>query len=378
MKIGTVPTFLFFPMILKIDPVPSLSGSIFLPASKSYSIRAVFVAACGGHSRLFGLSDCDDAKAAMRIIRSCGVRIKEGPRGDIRVDAPGQPSRKKTGRVDVRESGTSLRFLLPLLPFYFHGATVTGRGTLVGRPNRHLCEALRRAGLDIRGRGAVESVPVVYRRGELSGGSLMIDGSLSSQFISALLIASPRLEKETRLLLKGRKLVSSDYVVMTERVLERAGIRIVRRSAREFRIPGGQVFRGLKDFHVPSDLGLAAFFMVASALVRSSVTLRGCFDAALPQADGAIVGLLKKMGHPCAASGGKMRLKGPVRLKGGTFSLAACPDLVPIMTVVAMFAQGPTVLKDIAHARAKESDRISDLRRELLKVGADIKETPDR
>ena len=105
--------------------------------------------------------------------------------------------------------------------------------------------------------------------------------------------------------------------------------------------------------------------------------LKGFFDDKLVQSDGAILGFLRKMGLRPTRTSRSLTIKGPYRLKGGTFSLRDCPDLAPIMAVTAMFADGPTRLKDIAHARVKESDRISDLRQELLKVGANIEEKAD-
>jgi 3-phosphoshikimate 1-carboxyvinyltransferase len=251
---------------------------------------------------------------------------------------------------------------------------VEGKGTLVGRPNKHLCETLRACGLDIRGQGPAESVPVVLSGGSLAGGKVCIDGTVSSQFISELMISAPMAAQDTRLVMGGKDLVSQDYVTMTRQILARAKIRVFPRGRREFLIPAGQVFTGLKGFQVPSDDGLAAFFMVAGAIVPSDITLKGYFDDGLIQSDGAIFPLLKKMGMVVRRSTKAARIQGPVALKGGTFSLKTAPDLVPIMAVAAMFAKGPTRLKDIAHARVKESDRISDLARELKKVGADIEE----
>jgi 3-phosphoshikimate 1-carboxyvinyltransferase len=345
-------------MNLKIPLTASIKGAVVLPASKSYSIRAHFVAACGGRSRIVGASDCDDAKVA----RTVAQQLSRGACAHT---------------FDVGESGTSLRFLLPLLPYFSTMAKVTGRGTLVGRPNHHLCAALRAHGLDIKGSGVKESVPITFKGGKVPCGCVKIDGSLSSQFISALMIAAPLSGGDMRLVMTGKTLVSQDYVTMTRQILARAGIRVLVRGKREFFIPGAQTFKGLKDFHVPSDYGLAAFFMAAAALVPSDVTLKGYFDDRLVQSDGAILRFLKHMGVKMVRTSTAIRIKGPFDFKGGTFSLRDCPDLVPIMAVMAMFAKGVTRLKDIGHARVKESDRISDLRRELQKVGADIEEKPD-
>ncbi len=364
-------------MFLNVTPVQTLRGTVALPASKSYSIRAFFVAACGGTSRVLGASDCDDARAALDVARALGVEISP-VKGGVLLKSPAFQKKKKKLLIDVRESGTSLRFILPLLPHYAGEAVVRGRGTLVGRPNHHLCAALRARGLLIKGEGAGESVPVVFRGGEVPCGDVRIDGSVSSQFISALMIAAPLADGgDTRLVMTGKDLVSKDYVLMTRQILDRAGICVEPRGGRTFFIPGGQSYRGLKSFHVPSDYGLAAFFMAAAALVPSDVRLRGYFDDTLIQSDGAIFTLLDKMGVRMERSSRGIRIKGPFALKGGNFSLQHCPDLVPIMAVAAMFASGPTRLTGIGHARVKESDRITDLRRELEKVGADIAEKPD-
>ena len=363
-------------MNLKIPLTNSLKGTLDLPASKSYSIRAYFVAACGGRSRIVGASDCDDAKVARDVALLLRGHALRGhvPNSSFEF---GPCPRNQNAVFNVGESGTSLRFLLPLLPHFTVGARVTGQGTLVGRPNHHLCAALRSQGMDIRGSGPKESVPIMFRGGKVPSGRVEINGSLSSQFVSALMIAAPLSAVDTRLVMTGKTLVSKDYVVMTRQILERAGIRVVPKGGRAFFIPGGQEFKGLKDFHVPSDYGLAAFFMSAAAVVPSNVMLKGYFDASLVQSDGAILGFLQRMGVKMTRTSKSIHIKGPFGLKGGTFSLRDCPDLVPIMAVTAMFAKGTTRLKDIGHARVKESDRISDLRRELEKVGADIQEKPD-
>ena len=347
-------------MILNCSPVKRLQGRIHLPASKSYSIRAFIIAAQGGVSQIVHASNCEDAIVALktaRILRSS--------------------SKFKSKIFSVGESGTTLRFLLPLLALHVKRAKVTGKGTLKGRPNVHLCETLRRQGMDIRGWGKKESVPIVFNGGELSGGRVSVDGSLSSQFISALLIALPSLKTDSRIVLTGKEMVSQDYIQMTIEILAKAGIIIKRLSPREYEIKGGQKFKGLKNFYVPSDYGLAAFAMGAAALLPSDVVLQGNWDDKMVQSDGHILEFLRRMGVHFEKNSRAIKIKGPFNLKGGVFSLKNCPDLVPIMSVLALFAKGKTKLVGIHHVRAKESDRISDLRKELLKVGACVTETND-
>jgi 3-phosphoshikimate 1-carboxyvinyltransferase len=231
--------------------------------------------------------------------------------------------------------------------------------------------------MDIKGFAKNESVPIVYKGGDLCGGRVLVDGSLSSQFISALMIALPALKADSSIVLTGREMVSTDYIRMTEEILARAGIIIKKVSPREYVIKGGQQFKGLKHFYVPSDYGLAAFAMGAASLLNSNVMLQGNLDDSLSQSDGHIFGFLKKMGVKFYKTNRAIKIRGPFDLKGGVFSLKNCPDLVPIMAVLALFAKGKTKLVDIQHARAKESDRISDLRNELLKIGASVSESRD-
>ncbi|MDE1920966.1 MAG: 3-phosphoshikimate 1-carboxyvinyltransferase [Candidatus Omnitrophica bacterium] len=347
-------------MTFHCPPAHGLQGRIRIPASKSYTLRSLLIAARGGVSHIKDASDCDDALVALRTAKALR-----------------SSSKAKTALFSVGESGTTLRFLLPLLALYTARAVVRGKGTLVGRPNAHLCRALRRQGMDIRGTGPRESVPIVYNGGALQGGRVEIDGSLSSQFISGLLIALPGVAHDSRVILTGSRLVSQDYVRMTMQILARAGIVIKRVSAREYQVKGGQVFKGLKSFCVPSDYGLAAFALAAAALLPSLVVLEGNWDDGLVQSDGHILEFMRRMGVDFQKTRRAIKIKGPFDLKGGTFSLKNCPDLVPVMSVLALFARGKTRLVGIRHARAKESDRISDLRNELLKVGARVAETGD-
>lgn len=359
-------------MSLTVRPTSCLRGNIWLPASKSYSIRAFIIAACGGTSRIINPSNCDDARVAKSVTKSLGSRIVAKNKKTCIVYA-GQ-NRPKLSKVNVGESGTVLRFLLPLLPLFGQKGRVVGRGTLKGRPNHFLTQVLRKQGINLYGKGHFESIPISFRGGQFKGGTIVIDGSLSSQFISALLIACPRLTQNTTIVIKGARIVSSDYITMTQQVLKKSGIKIQRTGRRCYKIRGKQKFKGLKNFTAPSDYGLAAFLLAAGALVPSKLVFKGYLKDDLIQADGKILSILRKMGVKFKKTSRSITLFGPFALKGGDFCLKDCPDLVPIVSVLALFAKGKTRLYDIKHARVKESDRISDLSDELLKIGARVKE----
>lgn len=370
-------------MILKIQPADFVRGVVRVPSSKSYSIRAFLIAACGGASMIRNPSDCDDARVAMRVARHLGARLmpSAGNAWSVRASRPAGVAGRRSpsfSRINVGESGTVLRFLLPLVALQGGKATIVGEGTLKGRPNASLTRALRSMGVEVSGEGRPEGVPIHIRGGRLHGGNIRIDGSLSSQFISALLIACPQLGEETCLTLTGPRIVSADYIAMTLHVLGRSGVTIKRSGPHRYVIPGNQDFKGLKNFTVPADYGLAAFLMAAAVLNKSDVVLEGTFDNSFVQADGHILRLLEKMGVRFQKTSKSIKMKGPFCLKGGNFSLKDCPDLVPVISVLALFADRPTRLYAIGHARLKESDRISDLGQELRKIGAKIEEKRDQ
>lgn len=390
-------------MILTIKPVKVLKGEVVLPSSKSYSIRAFMIASCGGDSSIIHPSNCDDAVVARRTAQALGAKVQTSSKNVYRVRAQeflrchceprctsaGAMTRiinpstmlrvdaERSRSINVKESGTVLRFLLPLISLDDESAVVTGEGTLRQRPNHHLTEALRRMGVSIRGKGKEETVPIHKKTGHLHGGAIEIDGSLSSQFISALLIACPCLKEDTRLKVAGKKLVSQTYITMTKKILAKSGIRIQQKSPRLFYVKGNQKYKGLKNFTVPADYGLAAFFLAAGALISSKIVLRGYFPKDFIQADAQILKFLKQMGVKFDQQKDAIKISGPFPLKAGNFSLKNCPDLLPIMAVLGLFAKGPMRLYDIGHARVKESDRIGDLKNELLKIGANLKDTSD-
>jgi len=364
-------------MNLDVCPTPRLRGNVNLPPSKSYSIRALIIAACGGRSIIINPSLCDDARRAIDTAKALGARTTISRGGQKITIQANLDLGKNLLKISVGESGTVLRFLLPLLALRSGPSVVSGKGTLISRPNKFLTATLRRMGRDVRGRGVQETVPIRIGAGRLRAGSVSIDGSLSSQFISALLIACPLLPENTILRVTGKTIVSKTYVDMTRATLEKAGIRVKKLSGAKLMIRGGQRYQGLKRFVVPSDYGLAAFLLAAGVLTRSRLVLQGFFDNDFVQADGQILTFLQRMGAQIARTRTSLKVSGPCPLRGGTFSLKDCPDLVPIMAILALFAKGKTKLCHIAHARAKESDRMGDLRAELVKIGAHIKEEKD-
>ena len=360
-------------MNLSVKPTPRLKGKIIPPNSKSYSIRAFIVAPLGGKSKIINPSISEDVKVAIDACRQFGAKIKKINSKTWQVTSEDLRFPKI---LNVRESGTSLRFLLSIASLSPRKIILKAKGTLSSRPNKPLISVLRKMGANIKGSGARETTPIIVKKGEVKAGKIIVDGTLSSQFISSLLIATPLLKKNSLIKVSGKYVVSVPYIDMTLAVLKKAGIKIEKRGIRNYKVKGGQSFKGLGSFKVPVDYGLSAFSMAAACLIDSNVILKADRDN-LVQADKKIFEFLRKMGAKPKISKKSIVIKGPVRIRGGDFCCRDCPDLVPVLGILALFANKRTRIYDIGHLHAKESDRISDFRSELIKVGAKVKESKD-
>lgn len=361
-------------MKLIVKPTSCLEGRIVPPTSKSYSIRAFIISSLGGTSRIINPSLGDDVRVSINICKQSGAKVKRLKKNIWYVKRVRKINFPKL--INVGESGTSLRFLLSLASLSPRHITVKAEGTLKSRPNKTLISVLRKMGANIKGSGHRETTPIFVDKGKIRAGRINIDGTLSSQFISSLLIALPLLKSDSTVNITGDYVVSSPYIDMTIAVLNRAGIKIGKKSIRQYKISGNQRFKGLGNFYIPVDYGLSAFLMAAACLNNSKVVLQATRDN-LVQADKKIIEFLKKMGVKFKLSKNKITIKGPVRLRGGDFDCKDCPDLVPVLGILALFANRKTRLHGIGHLRIKESDRISDFRAELMKVGARVEESRD-
>ncbi len=295
---------------------------------------------------------------------------------------PSPALRISSSHFDVGESGTLLRFLIPVctvLPGP-EELRLRGRGSLKTRSNREVLESVRSNDLEVRGTGEDETVPVICRPGQsLPSSPVRVAASSTSQLLSGWLLAlsgagGGRLRLTT-------SLVSAPYVTMTERVLKRAGVEVRRPAEDRFRVRTDEV-RPL-DYEVPGDYSSAAFFMVGAALTPGTLRLRGLVEDDV-QADRRIVSILGDLGVQAGweadGAGGctHLRVEGPARPDGFEVDASDCPDLVPILSVLGCFAEGPVRLTNIAHLTNKESDRIRRTAGELRKLGMRVETSGSR
>jgi len=343
-----------------------LEGEIRAPPSKSYTHRAVIVASMNGNSRISNISNCDDARMTIRACEMLGATITKD--GDtLNIDGfKGRPS-APSDVINLGESGASLRFALPLACLTEGSNVILIGDSLRERP----VSPLIRAVTDLGG-GALffpyTLAPYITTWGMLGGGETTVDGSISSQFISSLLMACPSAQNDSTIKVKG-ELVSKPYVEMTLDVLEKAGITIDYNES-QFFIQGGQKFKSLRDYAIHGDYSSAAFLMAAACLVDSDVTITDLVND--KQGDRKIIDILRLMGADIERTRNAVHISGPFELKGIEVNCRETPDLVPVLAVLGTFAKGTTRIYDIAHLRYKESDRFYTLTNELSKLGVDI------
>lgn len=343
-----------------------LTGAVTPPPSKSAAHRGIICAALArGVSRVAPFALSDDMRATIGAMRALGASVTEAD-GALLVDGTGTFS-GVSGSIDCIESGSTLRFLIPVAAVCGASFTFTGRGRLPQRPIGPYLDCLPPAGVACETAGGL---PLAIH-GALRAGDFALPGNVSSQFITGLLLALPLLEGDSRIRLTS-PLQSVGYVELTLDVLRAFGIE-VRAAENGYDVPGGQHYRA-HDFTVEGDWSQAAFWLAAGAL-GGPVTVRG-LRADSVQGDRAILPLLRRFGARVEeTTEGFTASRAPLR--GIDIDASQIPDLVPILAVVAAFAQGDTVIHGAARLRIKESDRLHAIALGLRALGARIDEAPD-
>ena len=349
-----------------VSPGPR-SGSVRIPASKSQAHRLLICAALGREqTTIFCDGMSDDILATADCLRALGAEIREEP-GALAVT----PIRRVPGglcRLPCRESGSTLRFLLPVTGALGAEAVFLREGRLPERPLAPLDRELTRRGMRLSSAGAE-----LFCSGRLAPGDYTLPGDVSSQYISGLLLALPLLPGDSRLTVTGRR-ESAAYIAMTEDALRRAGVSVEAGSA-GYVIPGGQTFSLPETLRVESDWSGAAFFLCMGALSPEGVLVSGP-DPASVQGDRGILDILRSLGAEV-----ELRREGVfVRrgsLHGTVVDAAPVPDLIPAVCAAAAAAEGETRIVNAARLRLKESDRLSSTAAMLNGLGAEIEERPD-
>lgn len=360
-------------MKLRIFP-SSLQGTVDAPPSKSYTHRAIAISALAGDVEVHSPLISDDTRSTMHACRAFGADIE---RGENVIHITGTRGHLQTpdNVIDVGNSGTTLRIMTAISALVDGAVVLTGDASIRRRPNNPLLSALNELGAEAFSTRNNGMAPLVVR-GRLRGGKTFIDGSVSSQFITGLLIACCLAEQDTEIVVRGA-LKSRPYVDITLEMLEQAGAGIEVREGSNlvFTVAGGQTLE-VSEYRVPGDFSSASYLLAAGALA-GDVRVQNMYPTS--QGDSAIISILKEMGADIHWD----REKGVVRVRqsrlhGCTIDVGLTPDLVPTLAVLGALAEGVTVIENAEHVRYKETDRLHAMAVELSKMGANIKEERDR
>ncbi|MTI65308.1 MAG: 3-phosphoshikimate 1-carboxyvinyltransferase [Firmicutes bacterium] len=350
--------------------IPSrLDGDIEIPPSKSMSHRALI---CAGLSR--GISDIknlmfsDDINATLNAMNALGA--KEIYKEDNKVTLKGIDEFKKPKEIiDCKESGSTLRFLIPISGLIGEEITFNGRGKLIERPLETYYKIFRKQNIKYKNNDG--KLPLTIN-GLLQPGTFKIKGNISSQFISGLMFVLPLLNEDSKIIITT-ELESKGYVDLTMDVLNKFGIEVENRDYKKFIIKGNQRYKSRK-YKVEGDFSQAAFWIVGGLLGGNINCLN--LDMSSLQGDKEILNIVKKMGGKVLIKENNIKIE-PSKTKGIEIDASQCPDLVPILAVLGSLSEGVTKITNAKRLRIKESDRLNAISTELNKLGALVTELED-
>lgn len=360
---------------LEITPVSRpIRGRIRPPGSKSITNRALIVAALAeGTSVLTGVLDSDDTRVMAESLRRLGLDLtRDADTAEIRLTGCGGNVPGKAAALYLQNSGTSIRFLTALCALGEGRFQLDGNVRMRERPIAPLVDALRAWGAEIHCDSTNGCPPVILNAHGLPGGRIDVAGDLSSQYLSALLMAAPCASGPVEIRVTG-ELVSRPYIDMTIAVMRSFGATIDEPAANSFHISRGGYHA--TDYSIEPDASAASYFFAAAAITGGEVTVDGLSQHAL-QGDVHFVDVLEKMGCEVNWSDDAVTLAGGP-LHGIDVDMSAISDTAQTLAAIAPFADGPTRITGVAHMRHKETDRIAALVIELRRLGIQADEQPD-
>lgn len=365
--------------VLTLEYRSAASGVVRLPGSKSIANRALLLAALSeGTTLLRNMLDSDDTRYMRKALQELGVNLQERQvNGELQVTVEGRAglfSQKQPTTLFLGNAGTAMRPLTAALAFSQGEFTLTGEPRMYERPIGPLVDALSQLGAGIEFLQHDGYPPLKVHGRLFNANSVCIDGSLSSQFISALLMVLPFNQEATHVTLTG-ELVSLPYIELTLAMMRRFGIDVEKLSDREYVVAGQQQYQSPGNYLIEGDASSASYFLAAGAIAKGPVRVEGVGRQSL-QGDKAFADVLEQMGASVTWGDTFIEVSGG-ELKGGVFDLNAIPDAAMTIATTALFASGPTEIRNIYNWRLKETDRLSAMATELRKVGAKVVEGED-
>lgn len=362
---------------LTLNPIAKVAGEVHLPGSKSISNRVLLLAALAeGTTHITNLLDSDDIKHMLNALTALGIRYQlSACRTKCDVHGIGGLfSHPQALTLFLGNAGTAMRPLTAALAASNVDVTLTGEPRMYERPIGHLVDALRQWQADIRYIGSEDFPPLQINGKPLQGGSMQIDGSISSQFLTAVLMVAPLLADDSEIIISG-ELVSKPYIDITLALMQRFGVKVQNHDYKRFSIKGSQTYRSPGHWLVEGDASSASYFLAAAAIKGGSIKVTGIGKYAV-QGDIHFADALEAMGAE-VEWGDDYIMVTRNQLNGIDRDYNAIPDAAMTIATTALFANGPTVIRNVYNWRVKETDRLAAMATELRKVGAEVEEGHD-
>ncbi len=353
-----------------------IMATVRIPGSKSMTHRGLICAAlAGGKSRLRDVLFCEDTDYTRGALEILGAATRRDGDDLLVKGTGGRLKRSRTRRrLFLGNSGTSMRLLLSVASLDRGEVILDGSPRMRERPVGELVKALNGLGADLSFVRDDGYPPVLVRARGIRGGSVRISGRESSQYISSLLIAAPYAKEDTEIFVEGF-ISSSPYVDMTLQVMAAFGAEVTRKGYEHFSVKSKVGYRPT-TFVVEPDVSGASYFWAAAAVSGGSVAVENVDSFSNSQGDMGFLDILEKMGCGVSRESGGVTVRGRP-LKGVEVDMRHMPDMVPTLAAVALFAKGRTVIRNVAHLRLKESDRLRAVCLEWSRLGAHVEEMED-
>ncbi|MGV7093894.1 3-phosphoshikimate 1-carboxyvinyltransferase [Enterobacteriaceae bacterium] len=361
---------------LTLQPIALVDGTVNLPGSKSVSNRALLLAALAhGTTVLTNLLDSDDVRHMLTALSALGVRYTlSEDRTRCELTGMGGPLQAQGSlELFLGNAGTAMRPLAAALCLGHNDVVLTGEPRMKERPIGHLADALRQGGAQIEYLEQ-ENYPPLRLRGGFVGGEVEVDGSVSSQFLTALLMTAPLAEQDTHIVIKG-DLVSKPYIDITLHLMNTFGVNVENENYQRFVVRGGQHYQSPGQYLVEGDASSASYFLAAAAIKGGTVKVTGIGRNSV-QGDIRFADVLEKMGATITW-GDDFIACTRGELNAIDMDMNHIPDAAMTIATAALFANGTTTLRNIFNWRVKETDRLFAMATELRKVGAQVEEGHD-
>jgi 3-phosphoshikimate 1-carboxyvinyltransferase len=368
-----------YPHYLDLQPVMHAQGTVRLPGSKSISNRTLLLAALAkGTTRIFDLLASDDTHVMLMALQKLGVKWEQvGATQEYIVHGTDGVMPVHQADLFMGNAGTAIRPLTAALAVIGGDYTLHGVSRMHERPIGDLVDAMNAIGARIEYTGEPGYPPLHIRRGLIHSQRMQVRGNVSSQFLTALLMAAPLMAKEQPVTIDViGDLISKPYIEITLNLMRRFGVAVERNGWQSFTVPAGQHYTSPGTIHVEGDASSASYFLAAGAIASGPVRVEGVGKDSI-QGDVRFVEALEQMGATITMGDNWIEAKSNGVLKAIDADFNHIPDAAMTIAVAALYADGPTTLRNIGSWRVKETDRIAAMATELRKLGAAVEEGAD-